>query len=157
MRTKQMTDPQPVFDSPATEGREMVPKKSLPKPHLESPALGAARAASAAQLLDELVKTGTPPRNLIDARLHFADLPDATAEQAFRYLESAEDRGKEPINPGTIRKAGKWLWGNAWEPAPLMLEQDPAEFAKHQALENMRLREKNAQLEAEVQRLRQQA
>ena len=136
--------PQPLPSLVETNEREMAPETVQKKAHVESPApIGvAAKSAKALDFLDHLVATGTPARNLIDARLHFTDQPDATAEQCFRFLESAADRGKEPINPGTIRKAGKWLWGNAWEP------QNADQLAP--ADEMRKLRERVADLESQL-------
>ena len=100
------------------------------------------REGKAIELLDYLIGSGTNPKKLADDRAFYSDRPEATALEAFRYLESAEERGDVATSPGTLRKAGKWLWGNAWELESAVL-QAPAEEIKN-------LREKVAVMEGQM-------
>lgn len=121
---KHAQNPAPREMVDVSGSREMAFEKVQPKAKRQEPPISPApaRAATAIELLDALVASGTPPKNLLFARGAFMDRDrEATAEECFRLLEAAEDHGHEPVNVGTIRKAGKWLWGSGWEPESAVL------------------------------------
>ena len=87
-------------------------------------------------LFDYMLETGTPLKRLEAGKLHLADNPNATAEAIYHILEASG------VQLGTLRKAGKWLWGDGFEPETAAT-QVPAE-------ELVRLREENAQLKRDM-------
>lgn len=135
-------DPKPVTN----EEIELAPAAMPPKVKREitPESIRDAKDATGAQLLDYLVESGTNAAKLNSARGWLLDNQSATAEKCFRYLENAEEHGHAPIALGTLRKAVKWIWGDAWEPesAAFLAPQD----------ELKRLREQVAGLQNELAR-----
>ena len=99
-----------------------------------------AKDAKGAELLAFLLESGTPAANLAAADRWLKGHAGASALDVYRFLEEAHEHGQ--INIGTLRKAGKWLWGAAWEPESAMA-QAPAE-------EIHRLREQVATYESQT-------
>lgn len=108
---------------------EIGPEAIMPKHQREKSAIAeaAAKVATAFDLLAYLHESGTSDIKMQPARDWLNENGDTTAEGLFReYLDQAEIHGDAPINVGTLRKAGKWLWGNTWEPEQAVL-QNPSE------------------------------
>lgn len=103
-----------------------------------------ARQATGTELLNYLVESGTNGTKLEAARAWMLDNADATCEKLYRYMENAEEHGDKPISLGTLRKAGKWIWGDAWEPETAVF-QAPQEEMK-------RLRERVADQQNDIAR-----
>lgn len=123
------------------EERALLPVAAKPQrtptPEPSTPA----KDAKGSDLLEYLVSSGTNPVKMAHVREWLSANPGATAVATFRYLESAEENG-QPTSQGTLRKAGKWVWGSAWELESAVL-QAPAEEIKN-------LREKVATLEGQL-------
>jgi hypothetical protein len=102
---------------------EAVPRKPAPPP--------------GRNVLNYLVSTGTNPDRLEPGRKALEEKPDATSEEVYKALEGAG------VALGTLRKAGKYIWGDAWEPNEegKAVSQD----------ELTRLREENAQLRGQLE------
>ena len=73
-----------------------------------------AKEKTATDLLEHLRQTGTPEKTLLP-HLTWAKQESATAEDLYRRLEEAQ------VNEGTLRKAGKFVFGAEFEPAAAVL------------------------------------
>lgn len=113
------------------------PKAPLPPTTPASPAL-----RPAADLVASLTTSGTPEKNLKPVRELLKEKPDATAEDAYRCLADAE------ASLGTLRKAGKWAWGDVFEPEAAVL-QAPGEEIERLRLELMQTQGRLKRVEAE--------
>ena len=111
---------------------EMGPREVLAKPKRESSGIPTmpAKQATAVEFLAFLLESGTNNDKLIPARAWLAQNDGATAEQCFRFLEAAEEHGYAPTAQGTLRKAGKWLWGSTWELEAAVLQNPTDEINK---------------------------
>jgi hypothetical protein len=91
-----------------------------------------ATSKNAVDLVTYLRQSGTPPATLARFQSFLMENPDATADRLYQALIDAE------VTLGTIRKAGKWIWGAGFEPL-----QESATFAAMGGLaaENQALRE----------------
>ena len=104
--------------------------------------------ADARALLDALLKTGTPPERLIGAEKWLAEREgEGSAELCYRHLESQLDM-PEGVTLGTLRKAGKLVFGDAFEPETAA-QQAPAEEVVRLRAENENLRRQLVQANAE--------
>lgn len=85
-----------------------------------------ARDASGLAMYEWLISTeitptnpfpsGTPPEKLKFARAWLNTNPNATAAEFCERLLNSEDMGEPAIAFNTLRKAGKWVYGDMWEP-----------------------------------------
>ena len=91
-----------------------------------------APAKSGAHLLAYLESTGSGERRLKTAKAFLAEHPGATAEQVYRDMEASG------VQLGTLRRAGKWTFGDAFEPDSAAMIGAPEEID--------RLRQENEQL-----------
>lgn len=127
-------DPFKASSAPEDVGqpRDLGPETVQPKPKRETPPIPEepATQATGKELLAHLLATGTPMQKLDEAREWLAANPTATAEKTFRYMEEAEEYGHKPVNIGTLRKAGKFLWGATWEPESAVLQAPADEIRK---------------------------
>lgn len=133
--------PQPL----ETRSEEIGPAEIAPKQKREAPPIPTtpARESTASELFTFLVQSGTNPDKLKDAKAWLATRDNKeTCENFLRYLESAEDLGHMPIAHGTLRKAGKWVFGDGWEPESSVLQAPADEIVK--------LRENIARLERQI-------
>lgn len=93
--------------------RDMGPEPIRPK--AQRPESGAAKApakeATAAELVEYLIGSGSNPLRLADSPEWIRENPAATAEQCYRRLEAARDANPSAVAEGTLLKAGKWIWG----------------------------------------------
>jgi hypothetical protein len=115
-----------------TREEEKAPRAILPKvaKAYSPPAMPTVQKGSkGSDLIEYLKASGTNPDKLHDAAVWLVQNPDVTAENFFRYLETAEELGHMPISVGTITKAGKWLWGPTWAPE-MGMAHAPAEEVK---------------------------
>lgn len=106
-----------------------IPPKAPKTVQVPVAPLQPAKVAKGGELLAYLIETGTNPQKMAHAQLWLADHPDSTAEQFFRYIEDP-DEGHMQIALGTVRKAGKWLWGDTWEPEAAALQSPSEEIMK---------------------------
>ena len=122
----------PAPKSMSVEENELAPAPIAPKAKREitPESIRDAKDATGAQLLDNLAETGTSPAKLVHARNWILDNPDASAEKCFRYLETSEEFGAPPIALGTLRKAGKYIWGNGWEPESAVFQAPQEEMKR---------------------------
>jgi hypothetical protein len=95
----------------------------------------------ASDLIDHLRETFTPAEVLQQFEPFLRENHNAKAEPLYRLMVAAEMEGR--LNIGTLRKAGKWIWGVTFEPAPSGETLTPSG-------ELERLRQENAQLHARV-------
>jgi len=76
-----------------------------------------AKKATGRDLLDNLLISGSPPKKLAEAEKWLAEQPngnDTPAEALYRHLEAYS--GPDAITIGTLRKAGKFVFGDGFEP-----------------------------------------
>jgi hypothetical protein len=155
MATKPVKAPvagQSGYEPPMGEETIVQPTKIEDGPKNQTPGgTSIAHDESAIEFLNWLQSSGCPAKNLMAARMHFqgkaeqairAGLPQEKSEAAFRYLESAEERGDPATNEGTLRRGGKRIWGDGWDLESAM-QNAPAEEMK-------KLREENAQLQGQL-------
>ena len=100
----------------ANQNIELGPQAIKPQPNRYLEGNQPAKVATAGELMAHLLETGTNPEKMQSAQRWIRENPSSSAIELLRYLEDAEERLEPPINPGTLRKAGKWLWGDSWEP-----------------------------------------
>lgn len=101
-------------------------------------------AAPARELMVHLLETGTPNKLLKGVEDKFLRAtPKATAEDLYRHLEA-----EGVATPGTLRKAGKWIWGPTFEPESVVA-QAPEEEITRLRRENEVLSNSNRTLSAE--------
>lgn len=112
------------------------------------------------ELLGHLRSTGTPEGKLSKLSLYVGANPNADKDELYKFLED------EHTNLGTLTKAGKYLFGDHFEPQQLK-GHVPEEDLNRLRLENANLKEQLAtatrnlatqkrRLEAEIEDLRHQ-
>lgn len=136
---------------PAIKDEPQKSASSLPVPSsVVRPAVGDAPSSPTSQvselkpsqrpareLLDYLAVTGTPAKKLREAEKWLIDNgKQTTCEQMYRHLEAHDLQ--DGVQLGTLRKAGKFCFGDGYEPER-GVSQVPAE-------EMVKLREENEQL-----------
>lgn len=106
-------------------------KKNGPPPPAEQREAISRGSEPARELVNYLQETGSPGKLLryLERWLGQDEQRNATAEELFRHLEGIEAKD------GTLRKAGRWVYGPTFEPARIV-EQAPAD-------ELLRLRSEN--------------
>lgn len=94
--------------------RQVMPVSQRPKKEVSARAAEMARPATAKELIDQLITTGTNPEKLAGVKAWLVDNQEASAEKCFRYLFDSESFGDAPTSPGTLEKAAKWIWPDGW-------------------------------------------
>lgn len=87
-------------------------------------------------LLAYLAETGTSANRLRPLEVWLKENPKATADDLYRHMEQTCQY------QGTLRKAGKWLFGDAFEPENVV-KLAPAD-------EMLRVREENERIKSNV-------
>lgn len=123
--------PQAPPEEPKEQSKEHPATSALVDPALP--------VKTADQLVKYLTESGTSPSRLATVAGWVKDNPGATADHLYRHMEQTV------LFHGTLRKAGKWIFGAEFEPESVV-KQAPAE-------ELLRLRGENDQLQAKVKEL----
>lgn len=108
----------------------------------EAPALAVAEPPSGKALLAYLVETGTSANRLRPLEAWLKDNPKATADDLYRHMEQS------CTYQGTLRKAGKWVFGDTFEPENVV-KQAPADEMLRVRQENERLKSNIGSLESD--------
>lgn len=105
-------------------------------------AVAQADAPKAKQLVGHLKESGTPTGRLRVLEAWVKDHQEASAEDLYRWMDS------ENLPTGTLRKAGKFIFGTEFEPEKLV-QMAPADELLRLRQENDQLQARNAALSAE--------
>jgi cell division protein FtsB len=121
----------PFSDTPVEEQPERAPQPVQQRQHKSSADIAMKKAADilAKDMIEWLAETGTNPEKLRAAKEWLMGVPSDPApsgEALFRFLEFATP----PTAQGTLRKAGKRLWGSEWELEAAVLESPLEEIGK---------------------------
>ncbi len=79
---------------------------------------------SAQALIDHLSATGTSPERVEIAKAFLTTNPDSSAEDVYRHLESVG------VKEGTLRKAGRFVFGKWFEPESAVIQAPEEELTK---------------------------
>ena len=100
-------------------------------------------ARTAADLNAHLAESYSPFATSEKARAWLKENSRATAEEYYRYMEA------EGVKLGTLRKAGKWAWGDSFEPETAAQRQ-PMEEVKLLREQTVTLQTQLARAEAQL-------
>ncbi len=118
--------------NPVSELRTMEPERLAPKAaHSRPSPVEGAKEATGRDLYDWLVgpESGTNPDKLRGARDWLQDNPTATCADFLHMLEDPPE-GIPATAHGTLRKAGKWVFGPLWEPETAVQQAPGEEIAR---------------------------
>jgi hypothetical protein len=113
-------------------------KPAEPKKEREAVTLPSEKKAK--DMLDFMLTDGTPPHIIEKFDAWMSVNPDGSASVLYHEMNEMEQN--TVINIGTLRKAGKWIWGESFEPDQY-LKQLPGD-------ELVRAREELAQVKTQL-------